>query len=147
VGGPGLSNQFALLRQRRFPPFFWTQLARFASGSPALAGVESGVLVNLAASLLILPFVLFSASAGQIADKYDKAALIRYIKAFEILVMAVAAWGFAAANLGVLLLAVFLTGTQAAVLGPIKYSVLPEVLRETELVGGSCVGTPPRDGP
>jgi 1-acyl-sn-glycerol-3-phosphate acyltransferase len=155
-----LNNQFSLLGQRRFSPFFWTQflgafndnllknalilmvtyqLARFASGSPVFAGMESGVLVNLAASLLILPFVLFSASAGQLADKYDKAALIRYIKAFEILVMAVAAWGFIAANLGVLLLAVFLTGTQAAVLGPIKYSILPSVLRETELVGGNAL--------
>src|SRR5438034_3246553 len=158
--GKPSSSQFVLLGQRRFAPFFWTQflgafndnllknalivmvtyqLARFAAGSPGLAATESGVLVNVAASLLILPFVLFSASAGQIADKYDKAALIRYIKAFEIVVMAIAAWGFVTSNLGVLLVAVFLTGTQAALLGPIKYAILPSVLRETELVGGNAL--------
>lgn len=96
-------SQFALLTQQRFAPFFWTQFfgafnnnlfknalivlvtyhaARYAGEGSPFAGVESGVLVNLAAGLFILPFVLFSATAGQIADKYDQAALIRAIKAF-----------------------------------------------------------------
>ena len=154
-----MQNQFALLKQRRFAPFFWTQFfsafsdnlfknalvvlvtyqaARFAREGSALSGVESGVLVNLAAALFILPFVLFSATGGQLADKYEKASLIRYLKAFEVLIMALAGWGFVAADLGLLLLALFLAGTQAALFGPIKYAILPSVLHETELVGGNA---------
>jgi 1-acyl-sn-glycerol-3-phosphate acyltransferase len=154
-----LGSQFALLRERRFAPFFWTQFfgafnnnllknalivlltyqtARFAAKDSAFAGVESGVLVNLAAGLFILPFVLFSATAGQIADKYDKGVLIRGIKAFEIAIMTIAAWGFVSANLVLLLIALFLAGTQSAFFGPIKYSILPQMLREEELVGGNA---------
>jgi 1-acyl-sn-glycerol-3-phosphate acyltransferase len=154
-----LQNQYALLRQRRFAPFFWTQFfsafsdnlfknalvvlvtyqaARFAREGSAFSGVESGVLVNLAAALFILPFVLFSATGGQLADKYEKAALIRYLKAFEVLIMALAGWGLVAANLGLLLFALFLAGTQAALFGPIKYAILPSVLHQTELVGGNA---------
>jgi len=153
-------SQFALLAQRRFAPFFWTQFfgafnnnlfknalivlvtyhaARYAGEGSLFAGVESGVLVNLAAGLFILPFVLFSATAGQIADKYDQAALIRAIKAFEIAVMALAAWGLVAGNLALLLGALFLSGTQSTLFGPIKYSILPHMLRETELVGGNAL--------
>ena len=100
-------NQFALLSQRRFAPFFWTQflgagndnLFKFALTvmvsyqvqstllPPALAGLVIG-------ALFILPFLLFSATSGQLADKHDKAALIRFVKNFEIVVMAIAAWGF-----------------------------------------------------
>ena len=97
----GTRSQFALLAERLFAPFFWTQFfgafnnnllknalivmltyqtARFAGESSAFSGLESGVLVNLAAGLFILPFVLFSATAGQIADKYDKSSLIRAAK-------------------------------------------------------------------
>ena len=153
-------SQFALLAQQRFAPFFWTQFfgafnnnlfknalivlvtyhaARYAGQGSLFAGVESGVLVNLAAGLFILPFVLFSATAGQIADKYDQAALIRAIKAFEIAVMALAAWGLVAGNLALLLGALFLSGTQSTLFGPIKYSILPHMLRETELVGGNAL--------
>ena len=153
-------SQFALLTQQRFAPFFWTQFfgafnnnlfknalivlvtyhaARYAGEGSLFAGVESGVLVNLAAGLFILPFVLFSATAGQIADKYDQAALIRAIKAFEIAVMALAAWGLVAGNLALLLGALFLSGTQSTLFGPIKYSILPHMLRETELVGGNAL--------
>jgi len=153
-------SQFALLTQQRFAPFFWTQFfgafnnnlfknalivlvtyhaARYAGEGSPFAGVESGVLVNLAAGLFILPFVLFSATAGQIADKYDQAALIRAIKAFEIAVMALAAWGLVAGNLALLLGALFLSGTQSTLFGPIKYSILPHMLRETELVGGNAL--------
>jgi 1-acyl-sn-glycerol-3-phosphate acyltransferase len=153
-------GQFALLTQQRFAPFFWTQFfgafnnnlfknalivlityhaARYAGEGSRFAGVESGVLVNLAAGLFILPFVLFSATAGQIADKYDQAALIRAIKGFEIAVMALAAWGLVAGNLGLLLGALFLSGTQSTLFGPIKYSILPHMLRVTELVGGNAL--------
>lgn len=154
-----VQSQFALLRQKRFAPFFWTQFlgafndnllknalvvlvtwqaARFAAEGSPFSGLEPGVLVNLAAALFILPFVLFSANAGQMADKYDQASLIRWLKGFEILVMALAAWGFVSASLGALLAALFLAGTQAALFGPIKYAILPRMLHETELVGGNA---------
>ena len=153
-------SQFALMGERRFAPYFWTQFfgsfnanllknalivlvtyhaARFATEGSVFAGMQSGVLVNLAAGLFIAPFIVFSASAGQIADKYDKAALIRLIKCCEVAIMALAAAGFVAAGLGLLLAALFLAGTQSAFFGPIKYSILPQTLRETELVGGNAL--------
>ncbi|MCC7486940.1 MAG: MFS transporter [Burkholderiales bacterium] len=154
---PPESNQFRLLAERRFGPFFLVQFcgafnsnllknalvvfltfraARFG-GSGGEAG--SGVLVNLAAGLFVLPFVLFSASAGQIADKYEKSGLIRATKAFEIAVMALAAWGFLAGSLAALFAALFLAGAQATLFGPVKYSLLPQTLKDTELVGGNAL--------
>ncbi|HZM47036.1 MAG TPA: MFS transporter [Burkholderiales bacterium] len=154
------SGQFALLVERRFGPFFLVQFfgafnsnvvknalvifvtyqsAHFAAGSPLLGDMESGVIVNLAAGLFVLPFILFSATAGQIADKYEKSYLIRAVKVFEIAVMALAAWGFLGGHLGLLLAALFLIGTQSSLFGPVKYSLLPQVLRETELVGGNAL--------
>jgi 1-acyl-sn-glycerol-3-phosphate acyltransferase len=153
-------SQFALLTERRFAPFFWTQFfgafnnnllknalivlvtyqtARFAGESSSFHGMESGVLVNLAAGLFIVPFVLLSATAGQIADKYDKSRLIRGIKGLEIVVMGFAALGFVTANLGLLLTALFLAGIQSALFGPIKYSILPQMLHEAEIVGGNAL--------
>jgi 1-acyl-sn-glycerol-3-phosphate acyltransferase len=153
-------NQFALLGERRFGPFFLVQFfgaftsnlvknalvifvtyqgAHFAAGSPWLAGIESGVIVNLAAGLFVLPFILFSATAGQIADKYEKSSLIRLVKVFEIGVMVLAAWGFIAGHLGLLLAALFLCGAQSSLFGPVKYSLLPQALREPELVGGNAL--------
>jgi len=153
-------SQFALMAERRFAPYFWTQFfgsfnsnllknalivlvtyhtARFAGGDSVFAGMQSGVLVNLAAGLFIVPFIVFSASAGQIADKYDKASLMRLIKACEVAIMALAAWGFVTGSLGLLLAALFLAGTESAFFGPIKYSILPQTLRETELVGGNAL--------
>src|SRR5262249_17038552 len=93
---------------------------------------------NLAAGLFVLPFILFSATAGQIADKYEKSRLVRAVKAFEIAVMALAAWGFLSGNLVMLLSALFLSPTQASLFGPVNFSLLPQVLRETELVGGNA---------
>jgi len=97
------------------------------------------VLVNLAAGLFILPYVVLSATAGQIADKFDRSRLIRGLKAFEVLVMGLAAVGLVAANLGLLLAALFLLGVQAALFGPVKYAILPQMLHETELVGGNAL--------
>ncbi|HEX6691486.1 MAG TPA: MFS transporter [Burkholderiales bacterium] len=148
------------MAERRFAPYFWTQFfgsfnsnllknalivlmtyhaARFAAEGSMFAGMQPGVLVNFAAGLFVLPFILFSATAGQVADKYDKAALMRLIKACEVAVMALAAWGFLTANLGLLFAALFLVGTESAFFGPIKYSILPQTLRETELVGGNAL--------
>jgi 1-acyl-sn-glycerol-3-phosphate acyltransferase len=154
----GSESQFKLLAERRFAPFFWTQFlgafndnvlrnalvilvtyqaARYAGAGSPLAGMPSGVLVNLAAGLFILPFFLFSATAGQLADRMDKALLVRAIKAAEIGVMALAAWGFVAASLPLLLGALFLMGLHSTFFGPTKYAILPQTLADTELVGGN----------
>ena len=148
-----MSSQFGLLHERRFLPFFLTQFlgafndnlfknalvvlitfqaARYTALSP-------GVLVNLAAGIFILPFFLFSASAGQLADKYEKSRLIRLIKFAEILVMGLAALAFAVDSLGLLLTTLFLMGTQSSLFGPVKYAILPAHLREHELVGGNAL--------
>lgn len=153
-------GQFSLLSQSRFAPFFWTQFfgafnnnalknalvilvtyqaAHFVRSDSVFFGVESGVIVNLAAGLFILPFFIFSATAGQLADKYEKSKLIRLIKGLEIVIMSVAAWGFVAGELGILLTALFLCGVQSALFGPIKFAILPHTLKETELVGGNAL--------
>jgi 1-acyl-sn-glycerol-3-phosphate acyltransferase len=143
-------NQFALLRQRRFAPFFWTQF--FGAGNdnlfkfaftvmvtyqlqvswlpPALAGLVIG-------ALFILPFVLFSATSGQLSDKYEKTKMIRFVKNLEIVIMLIAAWGFIMANVPALLFCTFLMGLHSTLFGPVKYAYLPEVLGERELTGGN----------
>jgi len=147
-------NQFALLRQRRFAPFFWTQFLGAANDNvfkfaltlmvtyqlqldwlpPSLAGLVIG-------ALFILPYVLFSATSGQLADKHDKARLMQLVKSLEIAIMAVAAWGFTAANVPaqvpVLLACVFLMGLHSTLFGPVKYAYLPQQLSERELTGGN----------
>jgi 1-acyl-sn-glycerol-3-phosphate acyltransferase len=143
-------SQFDLLRQRRFAPFFWTQflgagndnLFKFAFTvlvtyqlqvawlPPALAGLVIG-------ALFILPFLLFSATSGQLADKFDKTRLIRFVKALEIAIMALAGWGFMAANVSLLLVCVFLMGLHSTLFGPVKFAYLPQHLNERELTGGN----------
>lgn len=144
------ANQFALLKQRRFAPFFWTQflgagndnLFKFAFTvmvtyqlqvqwlPPSLAGLAIG-------ALFILPFLLFSATSGQLADKYDKATLIRFVKWLEIAIMAVAAWGFVSQQVALLLACVFLMGLHSTLFGPVKFAYLPQHLNERELTGGN----------
>jgi 1-acyl-sn-glycerol-3-phosphate acyltransferase len=144
------SNQFRLLRLRRFAPFFATQalgafndnafrqamivLVAFHLG---LGDAEVGFYSNIAPALFILPFFLFSASAGQLAEKYEKTRLIRYVKLFEIGAMALAAYGFHAKNVPLLLGVLFLMGLHSTVFGPIKYAILPQALKREELVGGN----------
>jgi len=146
-------SQFSLLRSRRFAPFFCTQfLGAFNDNvfKNALiliiafhAGKEIGshthTWVNVAAGLFILPFFLFSALAGQIADKYDKARLIRYIKLLEVAIMAAAAAGFFLHNTVFLMVILFFLGLQATLFGPVKYSIIPQHLAEDELVGGNAM--------
>ncbi|HQN14661.1 MAG TPA: MFS transporter, partial [Quisquiliibacterium sp.] len=140
---PQPSSQFALLGQRRFAPFFWTQflgagndnLFKFAFTvmityqlqvawlPPALAGLAIG-------ALFILPFLLFSATSGQLADKYDKTRLIRFVKSLEIGIMALAAWGFVRADVPVLLACTFLMGVHSTLFGPVKFAYLPQHLNE-----------------
>lgn len=144
-------NQFQLFKSLRFAPFFWTQflgafndncfktalLAIITYQGLSLGGLNSTTLVNVCAGLFILPFFLFSATAGQLADKYEKAFLIRKIKILEIIIMIIAAAGFYFNNLVLLLSVLFLLGAQSSLFGPVKYSILPQMLKESELVGGN----------
>ena len=142
-------SQFALLQKRRFLPFFVTQSLRAFNDnlfkqSLILAilyklslGGDGTMLVNLCALLFILPFFLFSALAGQFGEKFAKDALIRTIKLAEIVIMGVGAAGFLYNHLWMMLVALFAMGTHSALFGPVKYSILPQALREEELVGGN----------
>jgi hypothetical protein len=100
-------------------------------------GVSSDILINLSAGLFILPFFLFSATFGQLADMIEKSRLIRLTKLFEIAVMSLAALAFWVDNTYLLIGLLFLMGTQSSLFGPVKYSILPQHLREEELVGGN----------
>ncbi len=147
------NNQFSLLGQRRFLPFFLTQaLGAFndnvfrsalviliAFKAADLSSQEINFWSNLAAALFILPFFLFSALAGQWAEKFEKSASIRRIKALEIAIMALAALGFWLNSLPFLVGVLFLMGTQSTLFGPIKYAILPQALRPEELVGGNAL--------
>ncbi len=97
------------------------------------------MLVNIAAGLFILPFFLFSPLAGQLADKFEKAMLIRRIKLLEIAIMLLGAIAFYLQNTGLLVAILFLMGTQSALFGPVKYSLLPQALKDEELVGGNAL--------
>ena len=142
-------NQFALLRQRRFLPFFAVQsLGAFNDNVYRQAIIallffmgldadERSLYANLAPALFILPFFLFSATAGQIAEKLEKQKLIVITTTMEIGIMTLAATGFVLQNLPVLLVALFCTGLQSTLFGPVKYSILPAVLKPEELTGGN----------
>ena len=143
-------NQFALLGQRRFGPFFWVQflgagndnLFKFAFTvlvtyqlqvswlPPAMAGLVIG-------ALFILPFLIFSATSGQLADKYPKEVLIRFVKNLEIAIMVLAGWGFVAQDVVLLLACVALMGLHSTLFGPVKFAYLPQHLTERELTGGN----------
>jgi len=145
-------SQFSLLAKRRFAPFFWTQalgafndnafrnamvmLVAFQMGLP---DAQVSLYTNLAPALFILPYFLFSATAGQLAEKYEKTRIIRYVKLFEIAAMAIAAVGFFTHHVSLLLVVLFLMGVHSTVFGPIKYSILPQALERTELVGGNAL--------
>jgi len=107
--------------------------------SVRLAGLNTDQIVNLSALLFILPFFLFSALFGQFADKYEKSVQIRRVKLLEVGIMVLAAVGFYLENIPVLLGVLFLLGLQSTIFGPIKYGILPQVLREEELVGGNAL--------
>ena len=148
-----MSNQSGLLRARRFAPLFVTQflgalndnvlknamvvLLTFQAASWTTLKPE--LLANLAAGIFILPFFLFSATAGQLADKYDKAALARLVKLLEIGIVLVAGAGFLVHSLAVLFVALFLLGLHSTLFGPVKYAILPQHLNSDELVGGNAL--------
>lgn len=147
-------NQFALLKQRRFAPFFWTQFSGAANDNlfkfaftvmvtyqlsvswlaPAMAGLVIG-------ALFILPFLLFSATSGQLTDKFEKSQMIRFVKNLEIVIMLIATWGFTSTNVNlqvpVLLGCTFLMGLHSTLFGPVKFAYLPQALNERELTGGN----------
>src|SRR4029079_2287414 len=147
------SSQFELLGQRRFAPFFWTQflsafndnLFKFAFTvmvtfqATADSGFDPALVVNLIAGLFILPFLLFSATCGQIADKYDKRSVAIFVKTLELGIMALAAFGFMGHQVPVLLACTFLMGLHSTIFGPVKYAFLPQALTERELTGGNAM--------
>jgi predicted MFS family arabinose efflux permease len=144
-------NQFQLLRSRRFAPLFIVQflgafndnvfrfgLIIFISFSLAEStGIEPGTLVVFSGGIFILPFFLFSALAGQIADKFEKSAIIKRVKFAEIFIMIFAAVAFWMENLTLLFGVLFLMGSQSAFFGPLKYAILPQHLEHRELTGGN----------
>jgi len=141
-----------LLTTRRFGPFFVTQtLGAFndnifknalvillAFGVAGLSQADVDLYVNLAAGLFILPFFLFSATAGQLAEKYDKAAIIRAVKVFEIAIMLCAVIALHLRSVPFLLGLLFMMGVHSTLFGPVKYSILPQHLHESELIGGNA---------
>ncbi|MBL8448154.1 MAG: MFS transporter [Zoogloeaceae bacterium] len=143
----------ALLGSRRFRPFFVCQFLGafndnlYKNGMVVMLTFQAagwtelspGLIANLAAGLFILPFFLFSALAGQLADKVDKTVLARVVKVIEILVMLVALGGFIAQSLAALLGALFLLGAHSTLFGPVKYALLPQHLHPPELMAGNAL--------
>jgi hypothetical protein len=146
-------GQGGLLRSRRFLPFFLAQaLGAFNDNlfknalvililfqDAALGGFSSTDLTIVAAGLFILPFFLFSATFGQLADKYEKARLIRLSKLLELAIMALGALGLLLGQVPLLLAVLFLMGTQSTLFGPVKYGILPQHLKPEELIGGNAL--------
>ncbi|MBT2119516.1 MFS transporter [Dyella sp. LX-66] len=143
-------SQFSLLGSRRFAPFFWTQALgafndnAFRNAMVMLVAFQMGLddrtvslYTSLAPALFILPYFLFSATAGQLAEKYEKTRIIRFVKLFEIGAMLLAAIGFYTHHVSLLLVVLFLMGLHSTVFGPIKYAILPQALKPQELVGGN----------
>ena len=144
-------GQFKLLRQKRFAPFFWTQFAGAANdnifkfaftvlatySAAQWGGLDPRSAGAVIGGIFILPFVLFSATAGQLADKYDKASIIRFVKNFEIAVMLMIGAGFAWNIVSFLFVGVFLMGMHSTLFGPVKYAYLPQHLADDELTGGN----------
>ena len=145
--------QSSLLTKRRFLPYFLTQalgafndnvyknilLILIAYASVDSLPLSANLLINIAAGLFILPFFLFSASAGVIADQYDKAMIMRRVKLAEIVIMSLASIAFFYQSYSALLVLLFLMGTQSAFFGPAKYALLPQHLKSEELISGNAL--------
>lgn len=145
------SHQFSLLGQRRFAPFFVTQFLGAANDNifkyaftllvtfqaSRLSTLDPALAANLIAGVFIAPFLFFSATSGQIADKFDKARVMQSVKAFEVAIVALGAWGLAHHNFAILLTCTFLMGLHSTMFGPVKFSYLPQVLNPDEIVGGN----------
>lgn len=145
------NSQFSLLSQRRFGPFFWTQffgafndnlfktalMVILAYDALSWTTLDPSTITNLIPGLFILPYVVFSATAGQLADKFEKAGLARFVKWMELAIMAVAAAGWMTHTLWLLVAAVVGMGVHSTLFGPVKYAYLPQQLKPEELVGGN----------
>ncbi len=141
----------ALLGQRRFAPFFWTQFCGAANDnvfrfsftllvtyrSAGVTLLDASTAANLIAAAFILPFLLLSATSGQLADKYDKAIVMRMVKLLEVAIMLFGAWGFVNGQFAILLACTFLMGVHSTLFGPAKYAYLPQHLNAAEIVGGN----------
>ncbi|MFT4978768.1 MAG: 1-acyl-sn-glycerol-3-phosphate acyltransferase [Myxococcota bacterium] len=141
-----------LLRSRRFWPLFWTQFSVafndnvFRNGiillityrGAVLWGLPPEQMVAMATAILLVPFFLFSAPAGELTDKYSKSTFIRRVKLLEIGVMLIGAVGFWLESVPLLLVTLFAMGFQSAMFGPAKYAIIPELLEEDELVAGNA---------
>ena len=146
-------NQFKLLTQKRFAPFFCTQFLGafndniFRNGLIILLtfkgievfGLNASQIANVAGALFILPYFLFSAIAGQIADKYEKSILIKSTKLLEIILMVTATFVLLTENYSFLLFILFLMGFQSSLFGPVKYAYIPQKLKLNELIGGNAL--------
>lgn len=151
--GNKTADQFELLFQKRFSAFFVTQffgafndnvfknaliiLIAFQGGE--FIKTDADLLINIAAALFILPFFLFSATAGQWIDKYEKSKSIRMIKLLEVIIMLIAAFAFTQGLIMLLVALLFLMGAQSTFFGPAKYSYIPQHLRVTELIEGNAL--------
>jgi 1-acyl-sn-glycerol-3-phosphate acyltransferase len=145
------ASQFALLKQRRFAPFFWTQfcgalndnlfktalLVMLAYDALHWTSLPASTITNLLPGLFILPYVLLSATAGQLADKFDKAGMTRCIKWLELAIMLVATVGWFSHTLWLLVAALIGMGIHSTLFGPVKYAYLPQQLKTEELTGGN----------
>src|SRR5262245_27962176 len=145
-------TQLALLRGERFAPLFWTQflgalndklfknalVILLAFGGTSTL-VSTDTLINLAGGIFILPFFLLSPTSGQLAARFEKTRIIRAVKLLEIAIMCVGAIGFHVRRVAVLLAALFLMGVHSTLFGPVKYSILPQHLAETELIAGNAL--------
>ncbi|CDI03715.1 putative acyltransferase family protein [Candidatus Competibacter denitrificans Run_A_D11] len=145
-------NEFTLMKERRFLPFFITQflgafndnvfknalIILIAFQVAATDSARANLLINLCSGLFVLPFFLFSATAGQLSDKYEKSRYIRWVKALEIGIMCGAAAGFLLNSVALLLAMLFMMGFHSTLFGPVKYSILPQHLKPQELVGGNA---------
>jgi len=147
------SSQFSLLTQRRFSPFFWTQflgafndnlfktalMVALTYDALSWTTLPPSLLNNLIPGLFILPYVVFSATAGQIADRVEKGRLARFVKLLEVAIMTIAAIGWLSHTLWLLIAAVVGMGVHSTLFGPVKYAYLPQHLKPEELVGGNGV--------
>ncbi|MDM5181187.1 MFS transporter [Massilia sp. DJPM01] len=147
------ASQFSLLKQRRFAPFFWTQflgafndnvfktalLVILTYDAVSWTSLDPAILNSLIPGLFILPYVLFSATAGQIAEKVEKGRLARFVKMLEIAIMLVAGIGWLSHTLWLLIASVVGMGVHSTLFGPVKYAYMPQHLKSEELVGGNGV--------
>src|SRR5271169_3953015 len=147
------ASQFRLLRERRFLPFFAAQacgafndnlfknvlIILVTYQATHWSTLRPELLANIAAGLFILPFMVFSGLAGQLGERFDKARILKSVKALEILIMIVAGIGFAHRSVVLLLFALFMMGVHSTFFAPAKYGLLPQVLESSELIGGNAL--------